>query len=78
MSVFRQIGAVVGMNLRSIPQRAGTSGVVVIGIAGVVGVVVSIFGMNRSLGQALVDTGRPNRAVVLRNGQPISLVVSLR
>jgi putative ABC transport system permease protein len=68
MSVFRQIGAVVGMNLRTIPSRLGTSSVVVIGIAGVVGVVVSIFGMNRSLGQALVDSGRPNRAVVLRNG----------
>jgi putative ABC transport system permease protein len=68
MSVFRQIGAVVGMNLRSIPRRLGTSCVVVIGIAGVVGVVISIFGMNRSLGQALVDSGRPNRAVVLRNG----------
>ena len=68
MSVFRQIGAVVGMNMQSIPRRLGTSFVVVIGIAGVVGVVVSIFGMNRSLGQALVDTGRPNRAIVLRNG----------
>jgi putative ABC transport system permease protein len=68
MSVFQQIGAVVGMNLRSIPRRLGTSCVVVIGIAGVVGVVISIFGMNRSLGQALVDSGRPNRAVVLRNG----------
>jgi putative ABC transport system permease protein len=68
MSVFRQIGAVVGMNLQSIPGRLGASCVVVIGIAGVVGVVVSIFGMNRSLGDALVDSGRPNRAVVLRNG----------
>jgi putative ABC transport system permease protein len=68
MSVFRQIGAVVGMNLQSIPRRLGSSSVVVIGIAGVVGVVVSIFGMNRSLGQALVDSGRPNRAVVLRSG----------
>jgi len=68
MSVFRQIRAVVGMNLRSIPRRLGSSCVVVAGIAGVVGVVISIFGMNRSLGEALVDTGRPNRAVVLRNG----------
>lgn len=68
MSVFRQIRAVVGMNLQSIPRRLGSSSVVVIGIAGVVGVVVSIFGMNRSLGQALVDSGRPNRAVVLRSG----------
>ena len=56
MSVFRQIGAVVGMNMRSVPRRLGTSSVVVIGIAGVVGVVVSIFGMNRSLGSWLSST----------------------
>src|SRR3954466_7204945 len=68
MSVFRQIGAVVGMNLQSISRRIGSSSVVGIGIAGVVGVVVSIFGMNQSLGHALVDSGRPNRAVVLRSG----------
>ena len=68
MSVFRQIAAVTGMNLRSVPRRLGTSSVVVIGIAGVVGVVVSVLGMTRSLSHALVDTGRADRAVVLRSG----------
>ncbi len=68
MSVFRQIAAVTGMNLRSVPRRLGTSSVVVIGIAGVVGVVVSVLGMTRSLSHTLVDTGRPDRAVVLRSG----------
>jgi len=67
MSVFRQIAAVTGMNLRSVPRRLGTSSVVVIGIAGVVGVVVSVLGMTRSLSHTLVDTGRPDRAVVLRS-----------
>jgi putative ABC transport system permease protein len=68
MSLFRQMAAVTGMNLRSIPRRLGTSSVVVIGIAGVVGVVVSVLGMTRSLSHTLVDTGRPDRAVVLRSG----------
>jgi putative ABC transport system permease protein len=68
MSVFRQIAAVTAMNLRSVPRRWGTSSVVVIGIAGVVGVVVSVVGMNRSLAQTLVDSGRADRAVVLRGG----------
>jgi putative ABC transport system permease protein len=56
------------MNLRSLPRRLGTSSVVVIGIAGVVGVVISVLGMTRSLSHTLVDTGRPERAIVLRSG----------
>src|SRR5512147_400432 len=68
MSVLNQIGAVTAMNLRSIPRRMGSSSVIVIGIAGVVGVIVAVFGMTRSLSQALVDTGRPDRAIVLRSG----------
>jgi putative ABC transport system permease protein len=68
MSVLNQIGAVTAMNLRSIPRRIGSSSVIVIGIAGVVGVIVAVFGMTRSLSQALVDTGRPDRAIVLRSG----------
>ena len=68
MSALNQIGAVTAMNLRSIPRRLGSSSVIVIGIAGVVGVIVAVFGMTRSLSQALVDTGRPDRAIVLRSG----------
>jgi putative ABC transport system permease protein len=68
MSVFRQIVAVTGMNLRSVPRRLGTSSVVVVGIAAVVGVVISVLGMTRSLSHALVDSGRADRAVVLRGG----------
>ncbi len=68
MSALSQMGAVTGMNLRSIPRRLGSSSVIVIGIAGVVGVIVAVFGMTRSLSQALVDTGRPDRAIVLRSG----------
>ncbi|HVY64005.1 MAG TPA: ABC transporter permease [Gammaproteobacteria bacterium] len=68
MSVLNQIGAVTLMNLRSIPRRMGSSSVIVIGIAGVVGVIVAVFGMTRSMSEALVDTGRPDRAIVLRSG----------
>ena len=68
MSALNQIGAVTAMNLRSVPRRMGSSSVIVIGIAAVVGVIVAVFGMTRSLSQALVDTGRPDRAIVLRGG----------
>jgi putative ABC transport system permease protein len=68
MSVLKQIVAVTMMNVKSIPRRVGSSCVVVIGIAGVVGVIVSVFGMTRSLSQAVLDTGSVDRAVVLRGG----------
>jgi putative ABC transport system permease protein len=56
------------MNVRSIPSRVGASSVVVVGIACVVGVVISVFGMSRGLTGALRDSARPDRAVVLRSG----------
>jgi len=68
MGIFQQIFAVTAMNLRSLPQRLAGSIVVVIGIAGVVGVVVSVFTMAGSLSGTLLDTGHDDRAIVLRNG----------
>ena len=67
MSVVKQIGAVTLMNLSSIPHRMGSSSVIVIGIAGVVGVILAVFGMTQSMSHALVDTGRADRAIVLRS-----------
>lgn len=66
--MFKQIWAVTTMNLKNMPARFASSTVVVIGIAGVVGVIVSVFGMTRSLSETLVDTGRLDRAIVLRAG----------
>ena len=66
MNIFRQVVAITAMNLRSVPLRLGASSVIVIGITAVVGVVVSVLGMTRSLSHTLVDTGRADRAVVLR------------
>jgi putative ABC transport system permease protein len=68
MSVLQQIVSVTAMNLRSLPLRLGSSSVIVIGIAGVVAVILSVFGLTRSLQDALVATGSPDRAVVLRAG----------
>ena len=68
MSAFRQILSVTAMNLRSVPQRVGSSSVIVVGIAGVVGVILSVFGLTRSLQDAVLATGSPDRAIVLRAG----------
>jgi len=53
------------MNLRSLPQRFATSLVIVAGIAGVVGVLISVLSFATGLTHALSTTGRPDRAIVL-------------
>ena len=45
MSLISQVTAVVAMNLRSLPQRLGTSLVIIIGSGGVVAVLVSVLAM---------------------------------
>jgi putative ABC transport system permease protein len=68
MKMFRQIGAVTMMNLRSLPQRLSTSLVIVIGIAGVVAVLISVLAMSTGMLRTMESTGRTDRAIVLRNG----------
>jgi putative ABC transport system permease protein len=66
--MLRQIAAVTVMSLKSVPQRLGASIVVVIGIAAVVGVLVSVFTMADSLTGSLLAAGREDRAIVIRTG----------
>ena len=66
--MLRQITAVTLLSLRSVPQRLGASIVVVIGLAAVVGVLVSVFTMAGSLTTSLISVGSADRAIVLRNG----------
>jgi putative ABC transport system permease protein len=59
MSRFTQIREITLMNLRSIPERLAPSLVIVIGIAGVVGVLVALLSMSAGLGP---DPGQHRRA----------------
>ncbi len=68
MSTVTQVREIVLMNLKSIPQRLGASLVIVIGIAGVVGVLVAMLSMSTGLNKTLTATGDPDRAMVLRGG----------
>ena len=68
MSWLTQVAQITLMNLRSIPQRLGTSLVVVVGIAGVVGVLVSVLAMGEGFRHTLASTGRPGRVIMLRAG----------
>ena len=74
MTMLRQISAVTNMNLRSLPQRLWTSAVIVIGIAGVVGVLVSVLAMGTGFSNAMTSTGRPAYAIVLRSGDELVCV----
>jgi putative ABC transport system permease protein len=43
--MFKQLVALTSMAIQTLPQRAGSSSVIVIGIAGVVAVLVSVLAM---------------------------------
>jgi len=68
MSALRQVSAVVGMNLRNLPQRIGSSLVIVIGIAGVVGVLISVLAMAVGIARTIAGGGSPDRALILSSG----------
>ena len=75
--MFRQIGAVTLLNLRSIPTRLGTSLVIVVGIGGVVAVLISVLAMATGFRETVAGTGRQDRAIILRGGSNSELASSL-
>lgn len=62
---MQQILAVLDMNLRNLTQRMGSSLVVIVGIACVVGVLLSVLAMGAGIARATAGTGSPDRALVL-------------
>ena len=73
MRALRQIVAITLMNLQNLPQRIGTSLVVVVGIAGVVGVLVAVLAMSEGFRYTLASTGRSDRVIMLRAGSDAEL-----
>ena len=68
MNFIRQTVAVTLLNLRTIPQRLGSSGVAIIGIAGVVIVLVSVLSIAQGFNAAMSQSGSDVRALVMRSG----------
>jgi putative ABC transport system permease protein len=69
--MFSWIGqtlAVTALNLRTIPQRLSSSGVAIVGIAGVVIVLVSVLSIASGFTAAMRESGSPGRALVMRSG----------
>jgi putative ABC transport system permease protein len=75
--MFKQIREIVLINLRSIPQRLGLSLVIVVGIAGVVGVFTALFAMTQGIAAAFGEAGDPRNALVLRGGSQAELNSSI-
>jgi len=75
--MFKQLVAAISMSLQTLPQRIGASSVIVIGIAGVVAVLVSVLAMGAGFRHTLADSGRADRAIILRGGSDAELNSSL-
>lgn len=64
----RQAGQVTAVGIGTLRQRWGSSSVIVIGIAGVVGVLVALLAMGQGFSATLQSGGRNDTAIVLRGG----------
>ena len=77
MRELRQIAAVTLLSLRSIPQRLGSSLVIVVGMAAVVAVVITVLSMSSGFIQSVNKTGRADRAIVTSSGAVTESLSSL-
>ena len=68
-----QIFEITMMNLKNLPSRLGSSLVIVVGIAGVVGVMVTILAMAAGFRGTLQRSAAPDGAVVVRGGSDSEL-----
>lgn len=71
--MFKQIVAVTGLTIRSIPQRWGMSLATVLSVALVVGVLMAFLAMANGFSDTLAGTGAKNVVVALRKGSQAEL-----
>ena len=69
-----QVASVSKFGLLSIPQRLGSVGAAVFGIAGVVAVLVGVLSMGAGFQKTLNASGAPDAAIVLRSGANTEMV----
>ena len=69
-----QARAVAMLGLSSLPRRAGGAATIVVGIAGVVGVLVALLALAEGYRQTLRATGTEDTALVLRTGAAAEVV----
>jgi len=72
----RQAASVANVGISTLKQRLGSSAVIVVGIAGVVGVLVALLAMAEGYSETLKKTGSADTAIVMR-GASASEVMSV-
>jgi putative ABC transport system permease protein len=72
----RQAASVANVGISTLRQRLGSSAVIVVGIAGVVGVLVALLAMAEGYSETLKKTGSADTAIVMR-GASASEVMSV-
>jgi putative ABC transport system permease protein len=72
----RQAASVARVGISTLAQRLGSAAVIVVGIAGVVGVLVALLSMAEGYGETLRKTGSADTAIVMR-GASASEVMSV-
>jgi putative ABC transport system permease protein len=65
---FSQIAALTAFNVKTIGQRRGSVLAALVGMGGVVAVLVGVLSIGQGFARAMVATGSPSRAIVLRSG----------
>lgn len=67
----RQLIAVVALGLKSLPQRIGSSSVVILCVAVVVMVMLGVLSLSHSLSRVIGSSARSDRAILLSEGSSI-------
>lgn len=68
MNWFRQVAALVGFGIRTLPTRKGSAAAAAFGIAGVVAVLVGVLSIGEGFQKVMTETGSDDSAIVLRSG----------
>ncbi len=68
-----QTVTVIGLSLRSVPQRLGPSIVAVVGITGVVVTFVAVLSIAEGFNAAMANAGSPDTAIIMRGGSNAEL-----
>jgi putative ABC transport system permease protein len=68
MNWFRQLAALIGFNLRTLPARRGSAIAAIFGVAGVVAVLVGVLSIGEGFRHVMIAAGSPDTAIVLRGG----------
>lgn len=74
---FSQVVSVSVFNLRTLPQRIGSSITAVIGIAGVVAVMVGVLSIAQGILRTMENSSSPENVIVLRSGATSEMMSGL-